>query len=66
MSSQASQLSCLSADDIPNLELSYPKTKNITPLNYRSAKPLAYELCEHCKIYFEESLCMKVGYMERY
>lgn len=61
MSSQASQLSCLSEDDNSNLELSYPNTKNIAPLKYRSAKPLTYELCEHCKIYFEESLCMKVG-----
>lgn len=60
MSSQASQLSCLPEDDDSNLEISYSTTKNITPIKYRAAKPLTYELCEHCKIYFEESLCMKV------
>lgn len=60
MSSQASQLSRLSEDDDSSLELGYPITKSTTPIKYRSAKPLTYELCEHCKIYFEESLCMIV------
>lgn len=62
MSSQGSQLSCISEADVSTLVLSHPTTRNTTTPKYRSAKPLTYELCEHCKIYFEESLCMKVDW----